>query len=435
MESRVFADGPINLGTVHKELASWLDGWERPLNKVLLVPPDGTRAHSMAGPITNMLYNLLQPAEVKILPALGTHVPMTSEEKHRIFGADIPSEAYLDHNWRTGVQTVGVVPGSFVREVSGGLVDYSIVVDVNRELLEGQYDLILSIGQVVPHEVVGMANYTKNIVVGCGGKDIIDKSHFLGAVYGMEKMMGRDHSPVRKVFDYAEKHFLQDLPLAYVLTVTQTKEEVTSLQGLYLGRERELFSQAVAKSQVCNLDLLAEPLKKVIVYLDPNEFRSTWLGNKSVYRTRMAIADEGELVILAPGVRMFGEDPEIDRLIRAFGYKTSPEILDSVKTSEELGQNLSVAAHLIHGSSENRFKITYAVQHLTEAKIRGVNYNYLPYAEAASKYKLEELREGRNIVNGEEVFYISNPALGLWALEKDFPQDKEERDHAGNPNR
>ncbi len=424
MESRCLRNGPIDQKTMQKELAAWLDGYKGDLRRVLLLPPDGTRAHSMAGPITNMLYHMLQPAEVKILPALGTHVPMTLEEKHRMFGSDLPASAYLDHNWRTDVQTVGVVPGSFVEEVSGGLVDYSITVEVNREILEGGYDLILSIGQVVPHEVVGMANYTKNIVVGCGGKDIIDKSHFLGAVYGMEKMMGRDHSPVRKVFDYTQEHFLRDLPLAYVLTVTETKDEVTTLQGLFLGKEREVFSQAVALSQQCNLDLLERPLQKVVVYLDPDEFRSTWLGNKSVYRTRMAIADDGELVILAPGVRMFGEDPEIDRLIRSFGYKTSPEILDSVRTSEELGQNLSVAAHLIHGSSEKRFKITYAVQHLTEAEIRGVNYNHLPYAQAAEIYPLDRLKDGHNVINGEEIFFISNPALGLWALEKDFTSTK-----------
>ena len=425
MESRFFVDGPINREAMEQELAAWLAGCKMDLKRVLLIPPDGTRAHSMAGPITNMLFHMLQPAEVKILPALGTHVPMTWEEKQRIFGPELPASAYLDHNWRTDVKTVGVVPGSFVKEVSGGLVDYSITVDINQEILEGGYDLILSIGQVVPHEVVGMANYTKNIVVGCGGKDIIDKSHFLGAVYGMEKMMGRDHSPVRQVFDYTQEHFLRDLPLAYILTVTETKDEETKVQGLFIGQEREVFSQAVVMSQRCNLDLLEKPLKKVVVYLDPNEFRSTWLGNKSVYRTRMAIADQGELVILAPGVRMFGEDPEIDRLIRSFGYKTSPEILAAVKSKGELGENLSVAAHLIHGSSEDRFKITYAVQHLTEAEIRGVNYQYLPYAEAAEVYNLAELKDGYNLVHGEEIFYISNPALGLWALEQDFPQANE----------
>lgn len=420
MESLFMTEGPIELSTVENTLRSWLESYGKPLKKVLLVPPDGTRAHSLAGPITNMLYHLLQPAEVKVLPALGTHVPMTLEEKQRIFGADLPADIYLDHHWRTDVKTVGVVPGSFVQEVSEGLLDYSITVEINREILEGAYDLVLSIGQVVPHEVVGMANYTKNIVVGCGGKDIIDKSHFLGAVYGMEKMMGRDHSPVRKVFDYAEQNFLKDVPLVYILTVTQTRDEVTTLQGLFVGSEREVFTQAVAKSQACNLDMLAEPLKKVIVYLDPKEFRSTWLGNKAVYRTRMAMADGGELIIMAPGVRTFGEDPQIDSLIRAFGYKNRLEILDFVETHAELAGNLSVAAHLIHGSSDGRFKITYAVQHLTEEEIRGVNYDYLPYGKASRQYDLAQLQEGPNLIDGEEIFYISNPALGLWALDKDF---------------
>src|SRR5690554_1084006 len=134
----------------------------------------------------------------------------------------------------------------------------------------------------------------------------------------------------------------------------------------------------------------------------------------------MAMADDGELIIVAPGVHSFGEDPEIDRLIRAFGYKTTPEILQAVETTAELAENLSVAAHLIHGSSENRFKITYAVQHLSEEEIRGVNYNYLPLAETMQRYKIEELKEGFNTIDGEEIFYISNPALGLWALERDF---------------
>jgi len=420
LRSYSLTEGPIDMEQVESTLQEWLLGVDRPLKKVLLIPPDGTRGHSLAGPITSILYRLLQPAEVKVLPALGTHKPMTWEEKSRIFGPEIPPEAYIDHNWRTDVTKVGVVPGEFVREVSEGLVDYSIAVEVNRELVEGGYDLILSIGQVVPHEVVGMANYTKNIVVGCGGKEIIDRSHFLGAVYGMERMMGRDHSPVRKVFDYAEEHFLSSLPLAYILTVIKTRGEETSLMGLFVGRGRSVFEGAVALSQKENLDLLQEPLEKVVVYLDPSEFRSTWLGNKAVYRTRMAIADGGELIILAPGVSSFGEDAGIDRLIRAFGYQKRLDILRLVKESQELSENLSVAAHLIHGSSDGRFKITYAVQHLSEEEIKGVYFDYLPYQEAVAKYDPQKLRDGFNMVDGEKVFYVSNPALGLWALEKDF---------------
>ena len=420
MQSHFLTEGPIDLEVVESTLRTWLDSLDRPLRKVLLIPPDGTRGHSMAGPITTILYRLLQPAEVKVLPALGTHAPMTPEEIRRIFGEELPLDVFIAHKWRTDVTRVGVVPGSFVAEASEGLVDFSIAVEINRELVEGGHDLIVSIGQVVPHEVVGMANYTKNIVVGCGGKEIIDKSHFLGAVWGMEKMMGRDHSPVRKVFDYAEEKFLSSLPLAYIFTVTKTEGPDTSLMGLFIGKERAVFEGAVAASQKHNLDLLQEPLQKVLVYLDPQEFKSTWLGNKSVYRTRMAIADGGELIVLAPGVRSFGEDPGIDRIIRAFGYQKRLDILSLTKERKELAENLSVAAHLIHGSSDGRFRITYAVQHLTESEIKGVHFDYMPYEQAVQQYKPQELKEGLNTLDGEEIFYISNPALGLWALEKDF---------------
>lgn len=420
LENSFYDQGPISLEQVKVILGDWLSNYCLPLNKVLIIPPDGTRAHSLAGPITDMLYKLLQPCEVKILPALGTHFPMTAKEKRAFFGSDIPLDVYIDHNWRNDVATVGTIPTEYIKEVSDGLVNFSIKVDINKELLYGGYDLILSVGQVVPHEVVGMANYTKNIVVGCGGKDIIDKSHYLGAVYGMERLMGRDHSPVRQVFDYVEQRFLQDLPLAYILTVTETRGSSTTLEGLFIGNKREVFSNAVAKSQSNNLDLLRDQIRKVVVYLDPNEFKSTWVGNKAIYRTRMAIATGGELLILAPGVKLFGEDPEIDRLIRRYGYRGRDVILGLIENDDELRNNLSVAAHLIHGSSEGRFKVTYAVQHLTDKEITGVNFGYLPYDKAISQYDPTRLKDGYNVVNGEEVFFISNPALGLWAMETDF---------------
>jgi nickel-dependent lactate racemase len=276
----------ISQRQVEEALRGWIGGLPAKPRKVLLLPPDITRGHAMAGPIVQILYRILTPdCQVDIMPALGTHVPVTEQERLKMFGSDIPTDRFFVHDWRNDVVKIGEIPSDYVRQVSGGLVDYSIDVEVNRRLLDQSYDLILSIGQVVPHEVVGMANYTKNILVGCGGKDIIDKSHFLGAAYGMEQMMGRDHSPVRKVFDYAEERYLSKLPLQYILTVTSTVHGETSLNGFFVGRERTLFEEAVALSQEKNLDLLDEPLRKVVVYLDPEEFRSTWLGNKAIYRT------------------------------------------------------------------------------------------------------------------------------------------------------
>ena len=258
------------------------------LKKVLLLPPDFTRFHSNAGRITWHLWDMLKNyCEVDIMPALGTHVPVTESEWKAMFG-DIPFDRMIVHNWRTDVVKVGTVPGEYVSEISEGLVSDPIDVEVNKRLLDPSYDLILSIGQVVPHEVVGMANRNKNIFVGCGGSSMINSSHMLGAFYGLERIMGKDHTPVRNVFDYAEEHFLQNIPLSYILTVTTAPGGNIHTHGLFIGRERKYFEEAVKLAQQKNLIFVDRTFKKVVVLLDEKEFKSTWLGNKSVYRTRMA---------------------------------------------------------------------------------------------------------------------------------------------------
>ena len=394
----------------------------RKLGKVLLVPPDITRLNSGAGLITALLYEILRGAQVDILPALGTHAPMTRAEQVAFFGEKIPAGRFLVHNWRSHVTKIGAVPGSFVFDVSEGVMNEDMDVEVSNYLLDPSYDLILSIGQVVPHEVAGMANYTKNIVVGCGGSRFINQSHMLGAFYGLERMMGKDHTPVRKVFDYAEEKFISKLPVEYALTVTVSESGKTDIIGLYIGKGREGFTRAAALSQKHNLTYLKTPIKTCVVWLDEQEFRSTWLGNKAIYRTRMAMADGGNLIILAPGVEKFGEDKENDRLIRKYGYIGREKILELCKTEIELQKNLSAAAHLIHGSSDGRFHITYAPGKLRRDEVEGVAFGYMGFGEAVDKYGPAKLVPGYNPApGGEEVFYIENPALGLWALgaEKD----------------
>ncbi len=420
---------PISDEILSEKLKNSIEG--KKLSRVLLLPPDLTRLHSYAGKITALYYNMLKDkCQVDIMPALGTHEAMTEEECLEFFGPDVPYSSVLAHNWRTDIVKIGQVPSEFVKKVSDGLIDYPIDVEVNKRLLDKSYDLIISIGQVVPHEVVGMANYTKNILVGCGGKTMINRSHFLGAVYGMERMMGRDHSPVRKVFDYAEEHFLKDIPLMYVLTVTTVDNTLgkVNLEGLFVGRDRKLFEEAVELSQQKNLIFIDKPLKKVVVYLDEREFKSTWLGNKAVYRTRMAIADDGELIIVAPGVKKFGEDEAIDKLIRKYGYVGRIKVLEQYKINSDLEENLSAAAHLIHGSSDDRFKITYATEKVSREEVEGVNFNHIPLSEALKKYDPTKLKDGFNTLEKageppEEIFYISNPAIGLWASKSLFDRE------------
>ncbi len=393
-----------------------------PLRRVLILPPDITRYHSWAGPLTGMLYERLKgEATVAILPAVGTHTPMTDAEIAKMFPG-VPRSLFYAHDWRHGVVALGEVPAELIHRVSEGKLDFAARVEVDRLLVEGNWDVILSVGQLVPHEVIGIANHNKNVFIGAGGSDLINKSHWLGAVYGIERIMGRAESPVRTVLNYASSHLARHLPIVYLLTVRAkgaSGELVT--RGLYAGDDEACFLRGAELCRRVNLDLLERAPRKVVVYLDPLEFKSTWLGNKAVYRTRMAIADNGELIVLAPGVREFGEDATIDRLIRRYGYRGTPVTLEQVRTQPELAANLSAAAHLIHGSSEGRFTITYCPGKLSREEIEGVGFQYGELREMQKRYSPERLVDGWNtLADGEELFYISNPALGLWGTPERF---------------
>jgi nickel-dependent lactate racemase len=390
--------------------------------KVLAIPPDMTRCHSQAGILTRQAWQYYRDRLTDVLPALGTHFAMTSAEIERMYG-DVPKKLFRVHDWRKGITTLGEVPAEFVRQVSEGRVDYPWPAQVDHLLVEGGFDLILSIGQVVPHEVAGMANYNKNIFVGTGGPEGINRSHFLGAAYGMERIMGRADTPVRKVLNYASDHFAKHLPIVYVQTVvgSDTAGKLHT-RGLFIGDDVECFNLAAKLSLKVNFKMLDEPLHKVVVYLDPAEYKSTWLGNKSIYRTRMAMADGGELIVLAPGLKEFGEDPQIDKLIRKYGYVGTPRILELVRQQPDLQANLSAAAHLIHGSSEDRFSITYCPGKLTRTEIESVNFEFAPLDDMMKMFNPERLCEGFNDTPHGKIFYISNPGLGLWAFKKRFSE-------------
>jgi nickel-dependent lactate racemase len=386
-----------------------------PRSTVLAVPPDQSREHSQAGPITRMTYEYYGDRLKAVLPAIGTHTPMRPDQLMHMF-AGVPLELFRVHNWRTDIDTLGEVPAEFIREQSEGKLDYPWPAQVNKLVSQGGFDLILSIGQVVPHEVIGMANYTKNIVVGTGGREGINRSHYLGAVYGMERIMGRAENPVRNVFNYASEHFLRHLPIVYVQTVVGRRAGGgLAVRGLYIGDDIECFLRASELSLKVNFEIVEEQIQKAVVYLEPSEFHSTWIGNKAVYRTRMALADGAELIILAPGVHEFGEDKGIDALIRKYGYYGTPATLKFVKDNPELARELGAAAHLIHASSEGRFKITWCPGYLTREEIEGVGYAYGDLKTMINRYDPHKLNNGYNQVDGENIFFIANPALGLWA--------------------
>ena len=389
--------------------------------KVMAIPPDITRYHSQAGILTELVWEYYGNNLSDVLPSTGTHYPMSEKEIGMMYGKT-PKDLFRIHDWRNGCTTLGEVPSDYIKHVSEDAVDYPIPIQVDRLVAVGGHDLILSIGQVVPHEVVGMANHNKNVLIGTGGSEGINKTHFLGAVYGLERIMGRADTPVKRVLNYGADHFASDIPIVYVLTVIDKDEsDNIVVRGLFIGDDIECFNLAAALSLKVNFFMLDRPLKKVVVYLDPTEFKTTWLGNKSVYRTRMAIADGGELIVLAPGLKEFGEDPGNDRIIRKYGYVGTMKVLDLVIQNDDLKNSLGAAAHLVHGSSEGRFSITYCPGHLTKEEIESVNFRYANLDSMMKQYDPNKLSDGFNTMpDGEEIFYISNPSLGLWAFKGRF---------------
>jgi nickel-dependent lactate racemase len=284
--------------------------------------------------------------------------------------------------------------------------------------------IVLSIGQVVPHEVMGMANFNKNMFIGVGGLEAINLSHFIGAVYGMENMMGKADNPLRRILNYASEHFLGELDLWYILTVVGSNPTTGKLEmkGLFIGNDIECYTKACELSMKVNFTILEKAPSKMVVYLDEDEFHSTWLGNKAIYRTRMAIADEGELIVLAPGIKRFGEDDGVDVLIRKYGYVGTPKVMKAMEDNQELKDSLGTVAHIIHGSSEGRFSVTYCPGHLTRAEIESVGFKYASLDVMAKKYDVDKLQDGwqKDAETGEEFFFIKNPALGLWAVKSKF---------------
>jgi nickel-dependent lactate racemase len=398
------------------------------LDRVLLVPPDFTRYPSGSGEITCQLYQkLARRSSVTVMPALGTHRPMTGAEISTMFPG-LPHDRFIEHRWRDSLAHLGDVPSEFIEKESEGELHFPITWNVNKQLLETRWDRIISVGQLLPHEVSGIANHSKNILVGLGGPDAIHKTHFFAAVYGRERIMGRVESPVRSVFNYMSEHFLRPLPITYVMTV-RGHDETGGLvtRGIYASDGYDSFREAAKLCQRLNITFLDEPLRKVVVYLAPHEYKSTWVGNKAIYRTCLALAAGGELLIMAPGVVEFGEDPAIDSLIRTYGYRGKKKVLDAVERHEDLRSNLGAAAALINGSSDGRFAITYCTnargggKGLTKREIERVGYRFAALVPTLERYHPDAMRDGYNTMNdGEVVYSISNPGLGLWALRSQF---------------
>ncbi len=382
--------------------------------RVLLLPPDITRAHSGAGWITEEFYKIFsKTAEVHLIPTLGQHVPHTDEQNRWMFGS-VPLDRIHVHDWRDGSRTIGEVPQDFVEEVTKGKADWAIPVSLNNFLLDGKWDLIINVGHVVPHEVLGFANHNKNYFIGLGGKPMICASHMAAACCGIENNLGTLITPLRACYNKAENDYLGGFPDFYFeVVMAYNQQGALAHTGVFVGDDLDTYLDAARASRRQNITVVP-PLRKVVAVMQGDEFYSTWVANKAIYRTRKAMADGGELLIIAPGLKRFGEQDDVDRIIRKYGYTGTERIMKLWKKRSALQDLTHATAHLIHGSSEGRFKITYAPGHLTKQEIESVGFNYADIEVVQEYYKASQMRNGFNDLKYERVYYISTPSAGLW---------------------
>jgi len=385
--------------------------------RVLLLPPDLTRAHSGAGWITETLYKLLPAScDTHVIPTLGQHVPHTPEENRWMFGS-IPNDRIHAHDFRNGCVSVGEIPAEVVREKTSGRVDMPIPVGLNKMLMSEKWDLVINVGHVVPHEVLGFANHNKNYFIGLADKALMCAAHLTSAIVGIENNLGNLITPVRACFNWAEEKFLGHLPDVYFQVVMQRSPEGQLVHsGIYVGDDLETYLQAARRSAKQNITLFDEPVQKIVAVMQADEFRSTWVANKAIYRTRLAMADGGELLIIAPGLERFGEQPEVEEIIAKYGYCGTPRTLELMKTNKDLQEHANATAHLMNGSTEGRFRVTYAPGKLTKQQMESVHFGYADLNETLKRYDPSKLTEGWNTMpDGERIYFINTPSAGLWS--------------------
>ena len=404
----------IDWDQAESALNEMLEQLGRP-HRVLLVPPDTTRASSWAGEITSYLYKRLsETGTVLVLPALGTH-RLDEKEMQALLQMyeGVPRGAFLRHRHDVPAENIalGTLDEDFISEVSSGACRFSIPFSVNKHLVEG-FDRVISIGQVVPHEVMGFANHSKNLFIGCGGKELIDATHWISAVCGIERILGEISTPPRQVLEEAWRRWKSRFcPTTYVLTVRDagpSRDLIT--RGLFAGDDFDCFQKAARLSAQVNKQVLKSAPQTIVVSLPEKKYHSLWLGNKAVYRTRMAIRPGGLLVVLAPGVTELGENVTQNTLIGKYGYGGTEYVKRMVAENEDLQQNLGVAAHLIHGSSEGRFKVLYCTRELHRRLPREqqlqLGFDLADYDTEISRWK--------EMTSDGETYVIDDPGMRLW---------------------
>jgi nickel-dependent lactate racemase len=407
-------------------------GGGKDLSRVAVISVDVTRLNGRSGDLVNYLY--VQGVNIEnIFLSLGSHEFHSRAVNRKMFG-DIPESLFVNHNWND-VTEVGRFPRSYLEELCSRPLDFlpeEIPVELNTAFYEGmksgRYTCCLSFGPVFPHEVVGFSNGVKNRWVGIGGRHFLDASHsMMGLGYGMENTLGVLDTPLRKLLNRATEDFIPDFDIIDVLTVLGADEDgFPCVKGFFMGDDFETHAKAAALSEKLNVDYLDEAAEDVVVYLDPDEYKSFWLGNKAVYRTGMGIARGGRLHVLAPGVRSFSdsaEQGERERLIEEVGYKGLSHVRKCLESTPGLKDNLSVAAHCVHGSplmddgGDPLFEIIYYTNpnHMPRKRVENAGFKWGDYGqvEDVSLPDSQGFHDNFGIGRSKKVYFVPDPGMAL----------------------
>jgi hypothetical protein len=264
------------------------------------------------------------------------------------------------------------------------LISHAVPVSINKLLAPGIYDTVLVFGATVPHEVAGFAGGAKYFFPGVAGPELTHTTHWLGALAGIENIIGQVETPTRKLIE-AAADFISARIISLNTVVSREADGELVTYALFTGEIRQAFRRAAEVSKQVHIRYTDRKYKRVIALLDPH-YDELWVGGKASYKLGAIIEEGGELIIYAPHLTKLSETH--GALIEKYGYAPLESVRDMLGVSAELRENLCIAAHLAHvayagrlddqGKVVPRYRITMATG-LDEETCRRVNLGYIDH--------------------------------------------------------
>ena len=352
--------------------------------RVLAIIPDASRDDNthILFPFADEFLRSKGFAKFDALVAQGTHPPISDNQKLEKIGLQNFTGNIFNHEWNNpeNLTRIGGFSSEEVSEMTTGAFARAVDLAVNKLILD--YDLILVFGATVPHEVAGFSGGAKYFFPGISGADLTNATHWIGALAGIENIIGQIETPTRFLIEKAAD-FIQAEIINFTSVVSRNNQNLLQTHALFAGDFREIFRKSAAISRQIHIKFVDKKFKKVLAILDEH-YTELWTGGKASYKLGGIIEDGGELVIYAPHLTRISETH--GAFIEKYGYAPIEKIKELAANSEELQKNLCVAAHLAHvsycGNCDNlkmpKYKITLATQ-IPEEICRKVNLQFADY--------------------------------------------------------